>query len=102
MCDARFKGTTTGQDNVSYHNGDSWFFVNNMAAIAMHRLDEEYFAGNIESLLKSSTDEVLWEHKLGYPGEISSANQLESFGCGLQGFSGGTYLALLRELKIIE
>ena len=33
------------------------------------------------------------------PGEVSSAARLESWGCGLQAFSGGTYLWLLREVE---
>jgi hypothetical protein len=94
-----FKGITTGEDNRSYHNGDSWFFVNNLAAIAMHRLDDSRFGKQVVGILQSSTDEILWHNMLGLPGEISSAFELDSFGCGLQGFSGGTYLALLNEME---
>jgi hypothetical protein len=96
---ADFKGITTGENNLSYHNGDSWFFINNLAGIAMHRLDDNRFGKQVVGILQSSTDEILWHNMLGLPGEISSAFELDSFGCGLQGFSGGTYLALLNELE---
>lgn len=91
---------STGQDNQSYHNGDSWFFVNNMAGIALHRFNQRHFAKVITGLLESSTNETLFCHMIGAPGEISSAAELDSWGCGIQGFSGGTYLAFLKELGL--
>ena len=97
--DSSFRSESSGQDNQSYHNGDSWFFINNLAAIAMHRLDNHYYGKAIITILESSTKEILWYNLAGLPGEISSAKQLDSWGCGLQGFSGGTFLALLRELE---
>ena len=97
--DPRFQAVTTGENNRSYHNGDSWFFVNNLAAIALHRLDARRYGTEVISLLQSSTNEVLFEHMVGRPGEISSASHLDSFGCGIQAFSGGAYLALLNDLE---
>lgn len=97
-----FQPGSTGQDNRSYHNGDSWFFVNNLAAVALYRLDKIRFAQTIRDLVSSSTDEVLWEHKLGYPGEIASSEKLESYGCGLQGFSGGGYLFMIEQLDLLK
>jgi hypothetical protein len=94
-----FHPVSSGEDNQSYHNGDSWFFVNNLAAIALHRFDQKRYSKQIVELLESSTTEVLWENMIGQPGEISSAARLESWGCGIQAFSGGTYLALLNELE---
>jgi len=94
-----FLGFTTGEDNRSYHNGDSWFFVNNLAAVAMHRLNARRFGRTVIDILQGSTDEILWHNMVGMPGEISSAYELDSYGCGLQAFSGGTYLALLNQLE---
>ncbi len=94
-----FLGFTTGEDNRSYHNGDSWFFINNLAAVAMHRLNARRFGRTVMDILQGSTDEILWHNMAGMPGEISSAYELDSYGCGLQAFSGGTYLALLNQLE---
>ena len=94
-----FHGFSTGENNQSYHNGDSWFFINNLAAIAMHRLNLHHFGKAIISILQSSTDEILWHNMIGMPGEISSAYELDSYGCGLQAFSGGAYLALLDQME---
>lgn len=97
--DPLFQPLTTGEDNRSYHNGDSWFFVNNLAALALHRLDNRRYGKTIVELLQSSTEEILWEHMIGQPGEISSAEHMDSFGCGIQAFSGGAYLMLVDELE---
>ncbi|MEI6478298.1 MAG: amylo-alpha-1,6-glucosidase [bacterium] len=94
-----FHPKTTGEDNQSYHNGDSWFFINNLAGIAMLRLNQHKFGKAIVGILQSSTQEILWENMIGQPGEISSAAEMESYGCGIQAFSGGTYLAMLKEFE---
>ena len=97
--DARFQERSTGEDNRSYHCGDSWFFINNLAAIALYRLDAKCYGTRITAVLEASTAEILWHNFVGMPGEISSAAELDSWGCGLQAFSGGTYLWLLREIE---
>ena len=97
--DPRFQEYSTGENNRSYHNGDSWFFINNLAAIALYRLDAKRYGNKINQILEASTAEILWHNFLGMPGEISSAAELQSWGCGLQAFSGGTYLWLLREVE---
>ncbi|MBU6389063.1 hypothetical protein KGQ71_00960 [Patescibacteria group bacterium] len=94
-----YQPESTGEDNRSYHNGDSWFFINNLAATALHRFDSRRYGAAVVDILQSSTREILFEHMIGQPGEISSGSQMDSYGCGIQAFSGGTYLALLRELE---
>lgn len=94
-----FHPFTTGEDNQSYHNGDSWFFINNLAAMALIRFNQHRYGKVIVDILQGSTEEILWHNFLGHPGEISSASTLDSYGCGIQGFSGGTYLALLQEFE---
>lgn len=94
-----FQPVSTGQDNLSYHNGDSWFFVNNLAAVSLRRFNARLYQEEIVGILQSSTKEILEENFVGCPGEISSAEKMDSWGCGIQAFSGGTYLALLNELE---
>jgi|GEM_PF-6767520 len=93
--DSAFQPLSTGENNHSYHQGDSWFFVNNLAALAIKRHGSPKLQHIAEKLLASSTEEVLWQHFLGMPGEIASAQTGESWGCGIQGFSGGAYLKAL-------
>lgn len=96
--DLRFRPKSTGQDNLSYHNGDSWFFVNNLAGIALGRFGMKNFKPVVEELLRSSTEEILWKHVAGHAGEIASAADGESWGCGVQAFSAGPYLLFTEEL----
>lgn len=97
--DPRYHPRSTGQDNQSYHNGDTWFFVNHLAAVALLRLNQHRYGKTITGILESSTNEILWHNMIGHPGEIASATTLDSWGCGCQAFSGGTYLMLLKELE---
>ena len=90
-----YQDHSTGENNHSYHQGDSWFFVNNLAALALKRHGHQSFAPIQQKLLSSSTEEILWQHFLGMPGEIASAADGASWGCGIQGFSGGAYLKAL-------
>lgn len=94
-----FEPKTSGENNLSYHNGDSWFFINNLAAIALHRFNPHLYTKTILELLQSSTQEILWQNMVGCPGEISSAEELDSFGCGIQAWSAGTYVALVKEIE---
>jgi glycogen debranching enzyme len=88
----------SGMDARSYHRGDSWFWVNNLAAIAMRRVDAEYFASYIEKIMKASAEEILWKGCVGCASELSSAEQLRSEGCWNQAWSNSTFLELLKEL----
>jgi hypothetical protein len=94
-----FQKESTGQDNRSYHQGDSWFFINNLAAVVLYRFDKERYKKAISEILGSSTEEILWKHTAGQAGEIASAHSGTSWGCGTQAFSAGTYLFLTRELR---
>jgi len=98
--DKRFCPVSAGESDISYHNGDSWFFVNNIAALILYNLDRKKYADYIDSILNASTEEILWHNYIGRPGEISSAQALESWGCGLQGFSAAAYIYLTKRLSL--
>lgn len=90
--DTRFSGTSTGENNISYHNGDSWFFVNNLAALALLRLDSIYFKETAARLLHSSMEEILWQGFLGHAAEIAAAFGGAAWGCGTQAWSASSYV----------
>lgn len=89
-----FCDISAGEFDTSYHNGDSWFFVNNIAALVMQNVNAKKYRKYIDGILDASTEEILWHNYAGQPGEISSARALESWGCGLQGFSSAAYVYL--------
>lgn len=96
--DIRFTSNHTGVDNKSYHNGDSWFFLNNLAALCMHRVNKDKYSSYINAILKASTQEILQSGIFGYHAELSSASQLESNGCLAQAWSSAFYIELIEEV----
>jgi glycogen debranching enzyme len=98
--DPRFCAKDAGEDPASYHNGDSWFWVNNIAAIAMARLGRKRFKSYIGKILEASVNDILWNGAIGCASEISSAASYEPAGCVNQAWSNATFLELCRELKI--
>ncbi|MDD2890385.1 MAG: amylo-alpha-1,6-glucosidase [bacterium] len=89
----------TGQDDKSYHNGDSWFFINNLAAISMYRIDKVHFNTYIKDILKASTTEMLSYGFIGHCAELSSAKELNPCGCLAQAWSSATLVELTSEVK---
>ena len=81
-----------GKDpNQSYHHGDSWFFLNNIAARALAQVNARKFKPFIDALLSSSTDDILWSGILGNHSEVSSADEYAAAGCLAQTWSAATY-----------
>lgn len=88
----------TGENNRSYHRGDSWYWINNLAALSMHRLDKDKYSYQIKKILDASTSEILWSGAIGSHAEVSSASRMESKGCLSQAWSIGTYIELVNEM----
>ncbi len=95
-----YVGVHSGENNKSYHNGDSWYWVNNMAAIVMNRVDPVFFEKYINQILKASRHELLWNGAIGHHAEISSASKIESQGCVAQAWSAAMFIELVKELGL--
>jgi len=52
--DAEFYGTDTGVDPAAYHNGDSWFWINNLTAIVLNRFDRDKYKSFAEKFLRQA------------------------------------------------
>lgn len=89
----------TGENPISYHNGDSWFYVNNIAAIVMNRIDPRRFDFYIKKIFEASSYDFLWSGILGYASELSPAKRFDSSGALAQAWSSATYLELFLEKK---
>lgn len=96
---ADFHGAHTGENPASYHNGDSWFYVNNIAAIAMNRFGAKRFDFQIKKIFEAGTYDLLWSGILGHASELSSAQKFDSQGCPAQAWSAASYLELFREIN---
>ena len=88
----------TGENPQSYHNGDSWFWINNLAAIVLYKIDKNRFKKYIEEIVKASKNEILWNGAIGHHAELSSASQLKSEGCIMQAWSAALFIELIETL----
>jgi len=88
----------TGQINKSYHNGDSWFWINNLAAICLYKLDKKKYKKYIDKIIEASTKEILWQGAIGHHAELSSSKELKSEGCLGQAWSAAMYIELINEI----
>jgi len=93
-----FRPEHTGENNESYHNGDSWFWINNLAAIVLYRLDKKRYKKYIDKILKASTKDILWLGAIGHHAELSSSKELRSEGCLAQAWSAAMYIELINEI----
>lgn len=93
-----FVGEHTGERPDSYHRGDSWFFLNNLAALVLYRMDGKKFRKYIDGILSASTEDILWSGMLGHHSELSSAVERKSCGCGMQAWSSAMYMELIDEI----
>ena len=93
-----FRPEHTGEINESYHNGDSWFWINNLAAITLYRLDKKRYKKYIYKILEASTKEILWHGAIGHHAELSSSCGLRSEGCLAQAWSAAMYIELINEI----
>lgn len=100
--DSRYKPNHTGEISESYHQGDSWFFVNNLAAISMNRLDDGKFSYEINKILSASRENLMWQGTIGHASEVSSSAILKPEGAISQAWSFGTYLEALYEVFKIK
>jgi len=91
-----FIDTYTGQDNRSYHRGDSWFFINNMTALVLSRINPMKYRPYINKILEASTKEILYKGIIGYHAELSSAKAMKSEASLAQCWSSALYIELIR------
>ena len=89
-----FQARHTGTDNQSYHRGDSWYYVNNIAALALHDFSASSYLKYIEKIRSASLKDYTGQLAIGACSEISDAEEQRSAGCVSQAWS----LATLREL----
>ena len=84
----------TGETNESYHRGDSWYYINCMAGICMHKLHSKKYKQKINKIIQACQED-LEEGVVGSISEVSSASHRSSFGCLSQSWSLAMYIELL-------
>jgi glycogen debranching enzyme len=94
-----FQNKYTGENNLSYHRGDSWYWINNIAAICMRDLDYEKYKHYVDKIFAASEDNLLFGGFLGCASELSSAEKKESKGCLSQAWSSATFVELADKMN---
>ena len=84
-----------GEGSISYHQGDSWFWINNLAAYCLRQHANFRYRKYIDTIKNMSIFEILWNGMPGHHTEVSSAEKMESFGCFAQAWSAAMLLELL-------
>lgn len=90
--DNSFVEDYSGENNLSYHNGDSWFWINNMAAIVLDDLNSVKYLDVISGLIQSSTNDILKKGTIGFGSEISSSSEQKPEGCLAQLWSSAFFI----------
>jgi len=84
----------TGEDNKSYHRGDSWYWINNIAAIALKRFGGKYDE-YVNKIIKASSLDIQFQGVIGRPSEISDAKSQKAQGNLFQLWSAATFIELI-------
>jgi glycogen debranching enzyme len=93
-----FVANHTGENSKSYHSGDSWFWLNNLAALVLFAFDKKKYKNYIQHVLKASTQEILYEGVVGHHAELSGASEFKPAGSLVQAWSAAMYVELIEEL----
>ncbi|MFH1770508.1 MAG: amylo-alpha-1,6-glucosidase [archaeon] len=89
----------TGENNLSYHHGDSWFWINNLAAICLADVNKKKYWHFIEKIYHSSEKEMMYSGFIGHCSELSSAKEQRSEGCLSQAWSTAMFLELTKKIE---
>jgi len=90
----------SGENSRSYHRGDSWFWINNLAALVLYRIDAVVFKKYINKILEASSKEILYKGIIGTHAELSSAKSLQSQASLSQAWSNALLIELLNEISV--
>lgn len=93
-----FQPVYTGENNKSYHRGDSWYFVNNFAALVLAQVDYEKYKHYIKSIAHASAKDILELGLAGHHSEVSSATFQEAEACLAQAWSTASFVEFLEQL----
>src|SRR3989344_7037768 len=94
-----FCSTYTGEFPKSYHRGDSWFWLNNLAAIALYRVNSKKYRSYIEKMLAASENIILRRGGGGRLAAVGLGPESRAQGCPAMAWSGAMYIEAVEEIK---
>jgi hypothetical protein len=93
--DSKFLDEDDGEKAKAYHQGNSWYFINNLSAYSLAKIDFKKFNHYIQKIIESSFEDLFFDGAIGWPSEISSAKERKSEGSLIQAWSIASLLFLL-------
>ncbi len=93
-----FTSFYTGENPRSYHQGDSWFYLNNIAAWCLLDVNFQKYSNKIKSIIQSSSEDILKKLIPGYSSELSSAGAFAPAGSFCQLWSSATFIELIKKI----
>lgn len=100
--DPNFKEEDDGEKASAYHQGDSWYYLNNLYASALYKINYKKFSNEVNQIIKSSLIDLLLDGALGFSSEVSSAKERKSQNSLVQLWSMASLTYLLSSLKNIN
>jgi len=98
VTDSNFISEDTGENSLSYHNGNSWYWINNLTALVLYKTNPHKYSDYINKIMEASTNEILYKGIAGHHSEVSSAEKQTSSGCEAQLWSSAMYLEVFDEI----
>lgn len=96
--DNNFHQNYSGENNQSYHNGDSWHFMNSITAICLNKIDKIKYKKEINDIINLLNKDILQLGTIGFCSEISSSNKQKAQGNLAQLWSSALYCEMINEL----
>lgn len=98
--DPNFHLKDDGENGSAYHSGDCWYYLNNLFAFALKKINYQKFKSQIIALTKNSLNDLFLDGALGFSSELSEAQARTSQGALIQLWSLTSLLRLLQDINI--
>jgi hypothetical protein len=102
LSNPKFLDEDDGEKAKAYHRGDSWYFLNNLLAYSLSKIDFQKFKNFIQKIIESSFLDLFFDGSLGWSSEVSSAKERKSEGSLVQTWSIASLAFLLSFLQNIN
>lgn len=100
--DSRYVKEYSGANDKSYHQGDSWYFINAIAAMTMNHCNSNKFKQEITQISKALTNQVLFKGAFGHIAEVSSASTAQTRGTPAQCWSLALYIEMMHSIYLVK
>ncbi len=92
-----YQSCHTGENPLSYHNGDSWFFLNAITAFCL--LDFKKYIAKALTIYKKLVSDFFWFNGLAFSSELSDAGTFNPNGSPIQLWSASMLLKLASKIE---